>query len=53
MVYIDSLDDAINYWRSNKGGKTYAGDNVIKQIKRAIFDTILQDIIPGIRLKIK
>lgn len=53
MTYINTLSYAIDYWRSKKGGNTYAGDDLIRQIKRAIFKIIEEDLIPGIRLKIK
>ena len=53
MVLINNLFDAIKYWRSKKGGKVYAGDELINSIKRPFYKILAEDIIPGIREKIK
>ena len=59
MTTIGSLKDAIDYWRSKKGGKVKANEKLINEMKYYMYGTpdepgvLVSDVLVGIKKKIK
>ena len=58
MTEIGGLNDAINYWRSKKGGTVKANSNLISEMKSYMLGTpqdpgVLIDVLNGVKNKIK
>ena len=53
MTEIGGLRDAINYWRTKKGGTVKANNKLIEEIKKSMTKSLNKDIIPGVINKIK
>ena len=58
MTEINGLTDAINYWRSKKGGTVKAGGKLIEEMKNNMIGTPhepgpLREVLNGVKKKIK
>ena len=59
MTTIGGLGDAINYWRSKKGGTVKANNKLIQEMKSFMYGTpehpgvLLGDVLNGVKKKIK